>query len=537
MSTADFIRQIQLQSTRGFVGPPGPPGPQGPTGPTGPEGPPGEPGPTGTIGGEVGISGPTGPTGPVGPQGPANLPFLRLQQGSLQDNLIALGNNASSVYYRSIDNGTTWASTVRSPPSSITPMAVEYNGEFVVVVGYSATNPVRIYNKYSREWIDGPLNNFPFTAVSGEFQLIGVARIYDSYAIIDTQNRLAILVVLDDGEWVWAINSRILPPNNGESATGIATDGEMFVISGNSRAIWHTTGILIPTELEITPVIAITSVLALAEGNGIISGIYYDGREGIVSYFLFRRNVSPSAVPDSVYENNIINIGNRVDGFYARNGNRVRTTDGTLLNILAVDNIFANSFGVQYANPLVAGNITGSSTVWTSVLDSAISYTTPVEHPSLSGSPVMARDSNFRYLSSHGTVNRLEVETASDVWTTIRTIGSAPGGYSHRVLAGFTFLKPEFTYGLTQTDKYATFATDDPAIFTLNFTNAGLVAPWSPSELADNFMIYIKNGTPHDLIVSSNGPTGPSITLPPTVQGGPSPLVIGYFTGPGLNFY
>jgi len=532
MSTSEYIQQLQLQSTRGFVGPVGPPGPVGPTGPTGPAGPQGSSGPTGTIRGVLGETGPIGPSGPTGPRGLANLPIVELNAESTPSRLIALGSNASSTYYSTTNNGTTWTPTTRSPPVAITPTGVDYTGDFVVVVGYSNVNPVRIFNKTSETWSDGP-TGIPFTQVSGEYRLIGVSRIGNDYAIIDTQNKIAKLIYTPGSPSVWSWSPLVSLPNTSdpfpsETATGIATNGEYWVISGDITSIWYTSGTSITTIQHRSP---------LTVGNGGISGIYYEGLN-TGHFYLMRKNVQRFPTTPSFYLNNIISIGNLEVGFLAIfDGYKLITNESEMLDILTVNNIIVNNSTIEYTQPFIGGTNPSSNNVWTTRLLSDSSYTTLRLHGDLFGKPILSQDFRYYYLSSQSTNNRLEVDDGSDLWATVQTIPSAPDGYFHRVIATYTRLLPTKTYNLNKSDKYKTFISGY-AINSIDFTNTGLTAPWVPPTLQSNFMIYVKNGSrTNNLVVSSNSPTGQSITIPPSSQGSVSPLAIGHFSGSGLNFY
>lgn len=518
MSTSDYIRQLQLQSTRGFVGPVGSPGPIGPTGPTGPQGPQGSPGPTGTVQGEIGETGPTGPSGPIGPPGLANLPIVELTPDYSPTMLITLGTDAGSVYYNSITNGYTWTATGPTVANPITPTAVDYTGNFVVVVGYSSSNPVRIFSKASLTWSDGPTTPIPFGQVGTsllEYQLIGISRIGNEYAIIDTQNMIAKLIY-SSGAWTWSagvtLPPTVPPPEPSETATGITTNGEYWVISGSISSIWYTSG---------TSFSSINSRSPLTVANAKISGVFYD-ELFTGNFYLLRKDIVRTPTTPPFYLNNVINIGSstEVGGFTAtRNaykiGIRHFSGDIETLDVLTANNIIVNDSTVQYTVPFIAAR-SSDGAIWTTRLGADERYNEVVASPGLSGNPILAQDLyENTYIRSQGTID-----------------SSVSSTYYPGILAVYTTTLTTKTHPLISNDKYKTYIANFP-ITSLDFTTTTLLPT---GTLATNFMIYVKNGSRStDLIVKSNGATGP--TIAPTSQGGVSPLAIGHFSGSGLNFY
>jgi hypothetical protein len=460
-----------------------------------------------------------GPSGPTGPRGLATLPIVELNAVANPSRLITLGSDAISAYYSSTNNGSNWTTTV--PPSSvpITPKAVDYTGDFVVVVGYSTTNPVRIFSKASGTWIVGP-TPVPFT--SGEYRLIGVSRIGNDYAVIDTQNKIAKLIYTPaTSEWSWS--PLVSLPNISETATGIATNGEYWVISGSITSVWFTTGTSITTIQHRSP---------LTVGNGDISGIFFDGL--FTGHFhLLRKNITRTATTPPFYLSNIINIGNAEEGFIAtRNAYKIQILnyDGNLetLDVLSVNNIVVNNSTLQYTPPFIGAILPSTGRIWTSILITDEDFLTPVEHPDLTGNPILAQDLNNFYLASQDVVNRIE-RNEGLAGTTVLTVST---GYYPGIIAVYSTLSTTRDQPLANGDKYKTYITNFP-ITSLNFTTGSLTPT---GDLATNFMIYVKNGSrSSNLAVSSNSTLG--VTIPPSVQGGVSPLAIGHFSGSGLNFY
>jgi hypothetical protein len=566
MSTAEYIRQVQLQSTRGFVGPPGPPGPQGPTGPTGPEGPPGEPGPTGTIGGEVGISGPTGPTGPKGPPGPVDLIAEVLQADGTPFTILTLGTTATpdaTTSYISSNGGDTWSATGPQASTGMTPLAVDYTGDFVVVVGRSGTNSpaLRIFDKVAETWSNGP------TPPSGLTALIGISRIDNRYAIISNSNKL---VVLTYSSGVWSFGSVITLPlghAEEEQATGIATDGSRWVISGSVTGIWTT------TENTVLPIISLSPLTVV---NGKISGIFYDGYSRIYGdlrkqyFYLLRTDITtppPGITP--IYLNNVMAIGNFEDGFSINGGysltytldyidpDMVEQSATYILDIKSVNNMIVSNSYIQYTEPLVAGTISiinapgedplyFANKVYTRLIPALdVSYL-PFEHIIASrGLPILTQTLDYHVMTTQNPPGIVKRGTnlggggsgIIETWTD----ASLSSNHIPYVIAAYNRVVPLKTINLNPEDRYKTIIAIPP-VNTVNFTTTsfppnGPTGAWSPPELQTNFFIYVKNASDQDtLLLQSNGTN--RLTLPREGNADDiSPLAIGHFTGTGISFY
>ena len=550
MSTSEYLEQLQLQSTRGFVGPEGPEGPVGPTGPIGPQGPSGVSGPTGTQLGNTGPTGPSGPTGPTGPPGQVDLRAQILSPASTPYTILTLGTTATpdaTTSYISSDGGEIWTATGPQASTGMTPLAVDYTGDFVVVVGKSGANTpaIRIFNKATETW------SVSIPAIpSGLTALLGVSRIETSWAIISSTQIVRLSYTA--GTWSWSAVRSL--PSVGSRATGIATDGSRWVISGDVNGIWTT------AEYDITD---IEEVSVITVGNAKISGIYYDGLGTYFDYvprnffYLLRTDITSPPGIAPVFLNNVMAIGNFEDGFGVRGGYRIthifeydddEPPITYTLDIKSVTNMIISNSYIQYTEPLVAGTISDrnapgpnplyfANKVYTRVLVGLDVSINLFENTIASaGLPILTQTPDYYIMTTRNAPGN--VKRGNYPGTILETWNDEFLASDHipYIIAAYNRVVSSITLNLTQTDKYKTIIALPP-INTLNFTTAGLSPPYTPSALATNFFIYVKNtSSQNTLLLQSNG--SERLTLPREGNTDDiSPLAIGHFSGGGLNFY
>jgi hypothetical protein len=429
----------------------------------------------------------------------------------------------------------------------MTPLAVDYTGDFVVVVGRSGTNSpaLRIFDKVTETWSNGP------TLPSGLTALIGISRIGNRYAIISNSNKL---VVLTYSSGVWSFGSVITLPlehAEEEQATGIATDGSRWVISGSVTGIWTT------TETDVLPIISLSP---LTVGNGKISGIYYDGYgtvhdEILRSYFcLTRKDITTPVGIAPVYLNSVMVIGNFEDGFEVKGGYRISILSGPsdeeavpyYLDVKAVNNTIISNSYIEYTLAVVAGTLPSPHSpaperIYTALLrQDQLTIYGPVDHVITSpGLPILTQTPAYHFLSSRNLPGNTKRSS---------NVGGTPEAWNDElisadhipyVIAAYNRVVSFKTVNLNPGDRYKTIIAIPP-VDTVNFTTTNFppIGPgaWTPPELQNNFMIYVKNGSNQGtLLLQSDGTN--KLILPRDDPEQVSPFAIGYFTDTGINFY